>query len=76
MNGRLGRLIRMVLPWAPKAERRAAIDSARAQAERSRQGAAHARDIEQQIRWLYQQNHWASSVADALGINRKDNGGT
>lgn len=67
--------MRMILPWAPKADRRAAIAAARAEADQSARSAAHAKDVERDIRWLYQQNRWAGHIADTLGIPREDNGG-
>ena len=65
----------MALPWPSRPERKAAVGRARGERERSQRSAAEAEDIARDIRWLYQQNHWASSVADALGIHpQKGNG--
>jgi len=71
---RLRRLMRMLLPWAPKADRRAAIDQARGEKEQSQRDAAHARDIEEQLHRMQAQNHWAATIAGALGIQNGERG--
>ena len=62
----LTKAIAAVLPWAPKHERRAAIDAARAEKEHSRGNAAESRQVRQQLTRLAYDNHFADSLRNTL----------
>lgn len=55
-----------VFPWPRSDARRAAIDAARAEKERSRASAAQAAGIAGQIRRMAQENHFAQAIAEQL----------
>lgn len=61
-----GRLMSLILPWPARAQRQAAIDSARREKERSRASAAHAEVLEGQVRRMAAQNHFAASIAEQI----------
>lgn len=56
----------MLLPWAPRYERRDAIASAEREKRRSQDAAARAAVLEHDIRRLAAENHWAAAVARTL----------
>ena len=62
----------MALPWPSRPERKAAVGRARGEREQSQRDAAYARDVAQQIRRMQHDNHWAASIADALGIGNPE----
>lgn len=57
---------RMLLPWPSRHERRRDIASAKAEKQHSRARAAHAAEVEQQIRRIAEANHFAEVIADQL----------
>jgi hypothetical protein len=61
-----GRLMSVLLPWPAKAQRRAAIDRARGEKERSQAAAAHAEILEGQVRRMAAENHFAGKLADHI----------
>ena len=60
---RLRRVVALLLPWPGKSTRTAAIEAARRQKETSRQGAAHAAVIGQDIERMARENHFAELIA-------------
>lgn len=56
----------MLLPWTPRPERRDAIASAEREKRRSQASAARAAVVEQEIRRLAAENHWAAAIARTL----------
>lgn len=57
---------RMLLPWPSRHERHRDIASAEAEKHRSRDRAAHAAEVEGQIRRIAAANHFAEVIADQL----------
>lgn len=66
--------ISRMLPWEPRAHRRAAIDAARAEKERSREAAADARAVKRQIERLAEANHFADIIAHDIIHGRRKGG--
>jgi len=52
-----------VLPWPSRSQRRAAVDRARGEKERSLRSAAHAAAVRADITSLAARNHFASTIA-------------
>jgi hypothetical protein len=61
-------MIAAVTPWPARAERKAAVRAAAAEKDRSRRSRTQAKAIETQINQIAAANHWASAVAESLGI--------
>jgi len=56
----------MVFPWPSKHERREAVADARRQKEVSEEGARHAEAIQQQLRRMADENHFAQRIAEQI----------
>ena len=65
----------MLLPWATRSERHAAIDKAVAAKQQAIKGRDQARVIEHQINQLVAQNNWAYAVGRSLGLINGDRNG-
>ena len=65
----------VLLPWAPRQQRREAISDARREKERSRSSAAHAAMIEQDIERMISVNHFAAAIAETLTERHRQGGG-
>lgn len=61
-----GKAARMLIPWTPRRERRKAIASAEREKDQSRTRAAHAAQVEREIRWMAEQNHFAATIAEQI----------
>ena len=57
---------RMLIPWTPRHVRREAIASATREKDQARVRAAHAAQIEQQIRRMAEENHFAAAIAEQI----------
>ncbi len=62
----LRKAVSVLLPWPARSERRALIAEATAERERSQASAARAALLEQDLRRLAAQNHWAAALAASL----------
>jgi hypothetical protein len=66
------RVLAAILPWPDPAERRAAIEEARKEAQEGRHGAAHAAVLATEITKMAKDNHFAEAVArQIMGGDRK-----
>lgn len=65
-------MINAILPWPAKHERGEAILVARRHKERARKEARNAREIEEQIQRIIEENHFAESIMTQLGRRARD----
>jgi hypothetical protein len=63
-------------PWPVRGDRQAAVRAARQEKEHSLAGAGRAAEVEQQIRLLVRDNHFAEAIADQIiSSYRRERGG-
>jgi hypothetical protein len=63
-----------VFPWPSRSQRRAAVDLARGEKERSRRSAAHAASVRDDITELAARNHFAASIAAQIAERHRREG--
>lgn len=63
---RLGRAMSVIFPWPDRHQRRQAVAAATAEKDRSVAGAEHAAALEQQIRRMAAENHFAERIAGQI----------
>ena len=63
-----------VLPWPSRSQRRAAVDRARGEKERSLRSAAHAAAVRADITSLAARNHFAASLATQIAERQRREG--
>jgi hypothetical protein len=66
-------MFQALLPWPSRNERIAAIQAARHEKEHSKNLAAHAKKVEDQIQKIAKENHFADSIAQQLMRRRTQN---
>lgn len=64
-----------VLPWPSRRQRRAAVDRARGEKEKSLRSAAHAEGIRADITELAARNHFAATIAAQITERHLREGG-
>ena len=64
------RFVQMLLPWAPRSERRQAISGARRDRIAAERKAQQARQAEHRLRAAVYDNHIAQAIADHIRGNR------
>lgn len=63
-----------LFPWPARAERKAAIAQARGNREAAEARAAHAAHVQEQIRQIAAENHFAEIIAAQLAQGRRHRG--
>ena len=71
----LRRAAKVLRPWPVQRDRKAAISAARQEKEHSLARAEHAAEIEQQIRHLARDNHFAAAIAEQIISTHRNRGG-
>ena len=71
----LRRVAAVLRPWPVQRDRKAAISAARQEKEHSLARAEHAAHVEQQIRHLTRDNHFAEAIADQIITTYRKRGG-
>lgn len=64
-----------LLPWPSRRQRRAAVDRARGEKEKSRRSAAHADAVRDDITSLAARNHFAATIAAQIAERHRREGG-
>lgn len=59
-------MLKLMLPWPGRHERKAAIDKAKAERERSERARIHAQKLEDQLQRIMDENHFAQKIAESL----------
>lgn len=70
----MGKAARLLLPWPARHERRQAVADAEQEKHRSQAGAAHAADVERDIRRMAAENHFAEVIAASLRQGHRNGG--
>jgi hypothetical protein len=65
-------MFQAILPWPSRTERVAAIEAAREENQKSQNLAAHAKKIEDQIKRIARENHFADSIAQQIMRRREE----
>lgn len=63
-----------LLPWPSRRQRRAAVDRARGERERSQRSAAHAAAVRDDITELAARNHFAATIAAQIAERHRREG--
>jgi hypothetical protein len=63
-----------MLPWPSRSQRRAAVDRARGEKERSLCSAAQAADVRADITSLAERNHFAYAIAEQIAARHRREG--
>jgi hypothetical protein len=70
----LRRLMDALLPWPSRRQRRAAVDLARGEKEKSRRSAVHAAGVRADITDLAARNHFAAAIAAQIAERHRREG--
>jgi hypothetical protein len=60
------KMIRALLPWPARSDRKSAVNEAKAERERSERARAHAQKLEAQLHRMIEDNHFAQRIAESL----------
>ena len=63
-----------VFPWPSRSQRRAAVDRARGEKEKSQRSAAHAAAVRDDITSLAERNHFAAAIAEQIAERHRREG--